>query len=70
MWRRSATTRLWEPRFHTKALISPSLNEVAVEVPHKPSESPIMLSGTVSKLLVEGLCNYLWAGWNGFLGNY
>ena len=35
---------------------------VAVEVPHEPSECPIMLSRTGSKLPVEGLCNRLQAG--------
>ena len=35
---------------------------VTVEVPHEPSECPIVLGRTGSKLPVEGLCNRLRAG--------
>ena len=35
---------------------------VVVEVPHTPSECPIVLGKTGSKLSVEGLCNRLRAG--------
>ena len=41
---------------------------VAVEVPHKPSNSPILLGRRGSKLPIEGLCNRFRAGMVFFIG--
>ena len=51
--------------FHIKQPVRRVHTMVVIKVPHKPSECPIMLGRTGSKLPVEGLCNWLQAGLGG-----